>query len=247
MTRTPARDSLRRPVDLGGDFAALAEDGADVGECLLQDPGKEQNEAEGHAGEHRADVEQHGEREHGGEDAADEFDESGADEIAHAFDVVHDARDELAGFVGVVIRDREAADVLLHFAAEFGDEALGLLRQELGERERCDGLDGGGGEDDFDDRRELVSVVQVQDPEEFVSGEFVQHQIDERLGGQRKHEAGEAIDSDEDEAEEDEPGRRGRMSAHTWALTVGAEGLFWIGCGRATTVRGSGALGFRRH
>ena len=47
-------------------------------------------------------------------------------------------------FVGVVVGDREAADVLLHFAAQFGDEPLGFLGEQLGERERSDALNDGG-------------------------------------------------------------------------------------------------------
>ncbi len=85
------------------------------------------DEKKGQAGEQRADPQQHCERKDGGENAAAELDQAGADKIAHAFDVVHDARDQQAGFVGIVVSDREAADVLLHFAAQFGDEALGFL------------------------------------------------------------------------------------------------------------------------
>ena len=51
------------------------------------------------------------EGEDGGEDAADEVDDAGADEVAYAFDVGHDAGDERAGAVFVVEGDGQAADV----------------------------------------------------------------------------------------------------------------------------------------
>ena len=56
------------------------------------------------------------ERQDGGHQAADEFDQSRADQIAYAFHVAHDARDENAGFVRVVKRNRQPADVRLHLS-----------------------------------------------------------------------------------------------------------------------------------
>ena len=74
-----------------------------------REDGDDDEREPGHA---RADAEQDDEREHGGQQAADELDQAGADEVADAFDVVHDARDQDAGFVGVVVGDGQAADVL---------------------------------------------------------------------------------------------------------------------------------------
>ncbi len=68
-----------------------------------------------------------------GEDATDEVDDAGADEVANAFDVVHDASDQGAGAVLVVEGYGELADVLLDLHAEFGDEALAGLGEELRE------------------------------------------------------------------------------------------------------------------
>ena len=82
-----------------------------------------------------------------GEDAADEVDDAGADEVADAFDVGHDAGDEGAGAVLVVEGDGQAADVLLDLHAELGDEALAFFGEELGERVGGDALDEGGGGD----------------------------------------------------------------------------------------------------
>ena len=52
-----------------------------------------------------------------GEQAAGQLHEAGADEVPDALDVVHDPRDELAGLVGVVVGDRQPADVRLHLAS----------------------------------------------------------------------------------------------------------------------------------
>ena len=88
--------------DFGVDLGALAEDGADDLEGALQNERKGGHDDEGqqrHADRHVHEV---GEGEDGGEDAADEVDDAGADEVADAFDVVHDAGDERAGAVLVI-------------------------------------------------------------------------------------------------------------------------------------------------
>ena len=85
-------------------------------------------------GHERADAQKNDEREDRRHDAADQFDQTGADQISQAFDVAHDARDERAGLVGVVEGHRQAADVRLHLAAQVGDHALRGLREKLRER-----------------------------------------------------------------------------------------------------------------
>ena len=79
-----------------------------------------------------------------GEDAADEVDQAGADEVADAFDVGHDAGDEGAGAVLVVEGDGQAADVLLDLHAQLGDQALACLGEQLRERVGGDALNDGG-------------------------------------------------------------------------------------------------------
>ena len=83
-----------------------------------------------------ADAQQEDQGEDRGQDAADELDQAGADEVAHAFDVAHDARDQHAGLVRVVVGHGQTSDVLLHLAAQFGDQALRLLGEQLGQGER---------------------------------------------------------------------------------------------------------------
>ena len=105
-------------------------------------------------GEHRhadAELDEDSEGEDGGQDAADELDQAGADQVANAFDVGHDARDERAGLVRVVVGDGQAADVLLDLLAQLGDEALAGLGEKLGEGEGGDALNDGRGDDDADD------------------------------------------------------------------------------------------------
>ena len=92
-------------------------------------------------------VEQIDEGQRGGDDAADKLDEAGADEIAHAFNVGHDAGHERTGAVLVVVGHGKQAHVALHLAAHFGNEALAGLGEQLRERERSDGLDYSGDED----------------------------------------------------------------------------------------------------
>lgn len=177
--------------DFGGDFAAFAEDGAEGVEGVAEDEGEDGDDGEGHEGEGGADAEEDGEGEQGGEEAAGELDEAGADEIADAFDVVHDAGDELAGFVAVEVDDGEAADVGLDFAAEFGDEFLGGFGEQVGEPEAGDALEGGGAEHGEDDGGEEFDAL------------FAEDIVDEEFGGGGQDEAGGAADDDEDEAEQE--------------------------------------------
>ena len=97
------------PGDFGVDLAALAEDRPDLGEGLATARSEDRDEQRGQPGHQRADPQQHHQRDHGGHQAADEFDQAGANQVAHAFDVGHDARDQHAAFVGVVIADRAGA------------------------------------------------------------------------------------------------------------------------------------------
>ena len=61
------------------------------------------------------------------EQAADKLDEARADEVAHAFDVAHDARYQQAGAVFVVEADRKTAYMLLHLLAQFRYHTLRRL------------------------------------------------------------------------------------------------------------------------
>ena len=53
----------------------------------------------------------------------------GAFATADAFDIVHEARDELAGLVRIEVRNGQARDVRLDLLTKLGDEALRGFRE----------------------------------------------------------------------------------------------------------------------
>ena len=152
----------------------------------------------------------------GGEHAADEIHQAGADQVAHALHVAHDARDQRAGFVGVVVGHRQAPDVLLHLAAQLGNQALALFGEQLGQGEAGDALHDGGGEYRAHQRVQQVRLVLVDD---------VVHQEFGRAG---QHQAAEAANQHEQEAEREfsaprphqflEQGQRAFEMAGGWFL-----------------------------
>ncbi len=109
-------------------FAALAENGTDGAERLVQRDREAEQEAERQHGHHRADAEQHDQRDAGSEQSADQIDQSGPQQIADAFHVGHDARHQRAGLVGIVERNRKMRDVRLHFLPKFRDQPLRRFR-----------------------------------------------------------------------------------------------------------------------
>ncbi len=135
-----------------------------------------------------AELDEIAEGEECGEDSAEEVDDSGADEIADAFDVGHDASDEGAGAVGVVEGYWEPADVSLDLHAQLGDEALTFFGKKLGERVGGDALNDGGEKNRADDPGEQCEVLAVHDL------------VDKGLGRGRKDEAAGAIDDHQKEA-----------------------------------------------
>ncbi len=101
-------------------------------------------------------VEEVNQREDRGHQSADEFHQARADQIAHAFDVAHDAGNQHAGLVGVVKGDGQPSDVGLHLAAQVGDHSLRRLRKKLRQREGSEALYDGGGEKAQNDGRKQV-------------------------------------------------------------------------------------------
>ena len=78
---------------------------------------------------------------HGGDEPAHQLHQAGADEIADALGVAHDARHQHAGLGGVEVAHRQAHDVRLHALAHVGDGALRRDAEDLRQRERGDRLD----------------------------------------------------------------------------------------------------------
>ena len=96
--------------------------------ALFSATAKHEQEAESEDRHQRADAKQHDQRDQRGEQAAGKFDQSRAQQIPHPLDVAHDARNQVAGFVRVVERNRQARNVPLNFFAQLGDQALRRLR-----------------------------------------------------------------------------------------------------------------------
>ncbi len=149
--------------DLGVDLGALAEDGADGLEGALEDEAKEEEDDEGDERHLNAEFDEIDEGEDGGENAAEEVDDAGSDEVTDTFDVGHDAGDEGAGAVLVVESYGQAADVGLDFHAEFGDESLTGFGEELGEGEGGYALKDGRRDDDTNDDWEQAKLVLTHD------------------------------------------------------------------------------------
>ncbi len=178
--------------DLGVDLGALAEDGSNGLEGLLQDEAEDDQDDEGDERHLDAELDEVGEGEERGEQAAEEVDDAGADEVADAFDIGHDAGDEGAGAVLVVEGYGQAADVGLDLHAEFGDEALALFREELGEGEGGDALNDGGDGDRADDPGQNVELMLPHDV------------VDEVAGGSRQDKTAGAVDDHQQEAAAEE-------------------------------------------
>ena len=81
-------------------------------------------------------VEQHAERDDGGHQAPGQLHDAGADEVADAVRVVHDARNQDAGLRRIEIADRQARHVHLHALPHVGDRALRGDTEHLRQRER---------------------------------------------------------------------------------------------------------------
>ncbi len=198
--------------DLGVDLGALTEDGADGLEGTLENKSKDHQDDKGDERHLHAELDEVDKGEDGGEQAAEEVDNAGADEVADAFDVGHDAGDEGAGTVGVVEGYGETAYVDLDLHAQLGDEALAGFGEKLRERERSDSLNDRGKDDDADDDGQQAKLM------------LAHNVIDEVAGGSRQDETASAVDDHQKEAAcEENPA--GRMSFQTSGRTFLSLGL----------------------
>ena len=64
---------------------------------------------------------------YGGQNSADEFDQTGAHQVAHTFNIAHDARYQIAGPILIVISDGEQAHMALYLSAHVCNQALAGL------------------------------------------------------------------------------------------------------------------------
>ncbi len=217
--------------DLSVDFGALAEDGTDGLEGLLQDEAEDDKDAEGEQRHAAADADEDAEGDDGGEDSADEFEQAGTDEVADAFDVGHDARDQGAGAVFVVEGDGQAADVVLNLGAELRDETLAGSGEQLGERVGGDALNKGGSGDGADNVWQQMDLM------------LIHHVVDEVTRRDGQGEAADAVNDDQKKTAEEKPA--------TWPDELPDLGhdllQFWLGtlrseigrCGFAHVARGA--------
>ena len=192
------------PRDIGRDYGAFAENGADLLERGAQCERKQRDEQQRQAGEQWADAQQKEDRADGRQNAAGKFHQSGADEVADAFHVAHDARHQHARFVGVVIAYGQAADVFLNAAAQLRDQPLRFLGKQLGEREGRDALHDGGAEHREHQRLEQVRPVLADDV------------IDQVLGGRRQHQPAQPVDHHEHEAQRQQAPPRADQILQQW-------------------------------
>jgi hypothetical protein len=77
--------------DFGVDLASFAEDWTDNPEGVLQDEDESAHHGKGSQGHRRAEVHQIDKSQNGREQPAYKLHKPGADQVAHAFDVGHDA------------------------------------------------------------------------------------------------------------------------------------------------------------
>ncbi len=117
--------------DFGVDLAALAEERPQGLEGVGHAAAEEAQHDHRDDREAPVEIEQHAEADDGREQPANELHEAGADEVAQAFGVVHDARHQHAGLRRVEVAHRQAHDLGLNAAAHVGDGALGGDAQQL--------------------------------------------------------------------------------------------------------------------
>jgi hypothetical protein len=128
-------------------LAALAKNGPDGPESLPQRKRASDHDYQRNAGQQGADAQQNGEHEHGGEKPAGEINQARAQQIANAVHVGHDARHQGSGLVSVEVCDGQPADVGLHLAAQFGNQALTSFGYQLRDGEPRHALDDSGAQD----------------------------------------------------------------------------------------------------
>jgi hypothetical protein len=226
-----AAERFRQPAGhVRVDLAALAENRADLGEGHLHDVGERQDERRGEARHRRTDGHQHAQRDQRRHQSAHEIQEAGSDQIAHALDVGHDARDQHSAFVRVVIGHREQADVLLHFLAELRDEPLAGFREQLRQGERGDALDQGRAHDGQHEWRQQPGLA------------LADHVIDQKPRRIGQHQPAQPVDDHQQKAECQQAAPRENHFPEVRPDRAQAFGLFTF---RPACVRGFGAFELR--
>ena len=122
------------------DLRPRAKDRANRLERAVQSQSKNQENGKRHGGHAGADPQEDDHGKNRSQNSPGKLNEPGANEVSHAFDVAHDARDQDASFVCVVERHGQAPHMRLNLDAKFRDHPLRGFRKELRQRIRCEAL-----------------------------------------------------------------------------------------------------------
>ena len=142
--RMPPSASVSRPVTSALDLAALAEQRPQPLEGVGHAAAEQAQHDRGHERHAPVQVEQHAQADDRREHAAHQLHQAGADQVADAFGVAHDARQQHAGLRRVEVAHRQAHHLGLHPLAHVGDGALRRHAEGLRQAEAGDRLDDGG-------------------------------------------------------------------------------------------------------
>ena len=185
-----AADRFREPAcDLGVDRATFAEQWTQALEGECHHPAEGQQHDERRRRQRPVEIKEDREGEGGREKAAEELNETGADEVAYAFGVGHDARDEHARLCRIEVRDGQTKDVRLDALPHLGYRPLRGHAHHLRQREGGDRLHDRGEHGEAGERHQQVGAV------------FSDDVVDEDLGRPRQDEAGEPVDDHERQAD----------------------------------------------
>ena len=168
--------------NFGVDLGTRAENGADGGEGFINQQPEGEQDAERNERHQGADAQQNDQRQGASHQTAEKLDQASANQVADAFDIAHDARDQFAGLVRIVIIDGKTADMGLDALAHIGDHALRRFGKKLSERKRSDALNDGCGDDDEHDRQQQIGLV------------FADHIIEKIFRREGQCQAGDPVD-----------------------------------------------------
>ncbi len=159
-----APEGLREAAgDFCGDFSALAEQRSNALERQRHADGKQGQHDDADGGQAPVQIEQHAQRDDGGHQPARHLHNAGADEIADAVRVVHDARNQDAGLRLVEVANREPRDVRLHAGAHVGDGLLRRHAQHLRQREGSRRINQGGRPHGEGQRNQELAALMTDD------------------------------------------------------------------------------------
>ena len=232
-------DSAQGLVEAAGDvrvdFSALPEERTQALEGNRHGGAEDAERRQGGQREPPVQIEQNGERDDSGDEAAHELHESGADEISDALGVGHDPGDQHAGLRRIEVADREPRHVRFDAAPHVGNRALCRHPQHLRERERGAGL------------HERCRTGGERERREQLGASLADDVVDQEFRRRGKHQSDEAVDDHQREADGETPAPRGDERAGLAPRGRRRHFLFRfvVGTERARRIRASPARGLR--